>query len=94
MKDEASVARVTSLLEQTLKNTSSEGPSSPPAIFVQTLTTAHPKERTNKYGQDPQHNPIFMQSAPSPTLAPAPAPTFMDAFANEPHKTESKRLKG
>ena len=35
-----SVARLTNLLEQTLRNASGEGPSNRPAIFVQTPTMA------------------------------------------------------
>jgi hypothetical protein len=38
----------------------------------------------SEHGQKPQHNPAFVQSA-----TPAPAPTVMDAFANESHKAKS-----
>jgi len=52
----ASVARLTSLLEQTLKNTFGEGPSNRSAIFVQPPTTTQPEEIGGKQGQEPQHN--------------------------------------
>ena len=39
-----SVARLTSLLKQTLRNTSSEGPSNQPITFNKTLTIAQPEE--------------------------------------------------
>jgi hypothetical protein len=38
----------------------------------------------SEHGQGPQHNPTFVQSA-----TPAPAPTIMNAFANESHKAKS-----
>jgi hypothetical protein len=38
----------------------------------------------SEHGQEPQHNPTFVQSA-----TPAPAPAVMDAFANESHKAKS-----
>jgi hypothetical protein len=38
----------------------------------------------NEYGQEPQQNPTFVQSA-----TPAPAPTIMEASANESHKAKS-----
>jgi len=38
----------------------------------------------SEHGQEPQHNPAFMQSA-----TPAPAPIVMDAFANESHQAKS-----
>jgi hypothetical protein len=66
----ASVARLISLLEQTLRNASGEGPSNRPVILVQAPTTAQLEERMSEHGQDPQHNPAFVQSA-APTLAPA-----------------------
>jgi len=75
-----SVACLTSLLEQTLRNASGEGPSKWPVTFNQTSTTARPEERMSEHGQEPRHNPAFVQST-----TPAPAPTVMDAFANESH---------
>jgi len=45
-----SVARLTSLLEQTLRNTSGEGPSNRPVTFNQTPTTAQPEERISEHG--------------------------------------------
>jgi hypothetical protein len=56
----ASVARLTSLLEQTLRNASGEGPSNRPAIFVQTSTMAQPEETMSEHGQEPPHNPAFV----------------------------------
>jgi hypothetical protein len=79
-----SVARLTSLLEQTLRNTSGEGPSNRPVIFNQIPTIAQAEERMSEHGQEPQHNPTFVQST-----TPAPAPTVMDAFANKSHKAKS-----
>jgi hypothetical protein len=38
----------------------------------------------SEHGQEPQHNPTFVQS-----MTPAPAPVFMDAFANESYKAKS-----
>jgi hypothetical protein len=55
-----SVAHLTSLLEQTLRNTFGEGPSNRPVIFNQTLTIAQPEERMSEHGQEPQHNPAFV----------------------------------
>ena len=46
----ASVARLTSLLEQTLRNTSSEGFSNQPAIFVQPMVTTQPEETMSEHG--------------------------------------------
>jgi hypothetical protein len=80
----ASVAHLTSLLEQTLRNASGEGPFNRPAIFVQPLTTAQPEETMSEHGQEPPYNPAFMHSMPS-----APAPAVIDPFANESHKTKS-----
>jgi hypothetical protein len=74
----ASVARLTSLLEQTLRNTSGKGPSNRPAIFVQLSATAQLEETMNEHGQEPPHNPAFVHSMP-----PAPTPAIIDAFANE-----------
>ena len=79
-----SVARCTSLLEQTLRNASGEGPSNRPVTFNQTPTTAQPEERMSEHSQEPQHNPVFVQST-----TPAPAPAIMDAFANESHQAKS-----
>ena len=72
------MAHLTSLLKQTLRNASSEGPSNRPVTFNQTLITAQLEERMSEHGQEPQHNPAFVQSA-TPVLA----PTVMNAFANE-----------
>jgi hypothetical protein len=49
-----SMARLTSLLEQTLRNTSSEGPSNWPLTFNQAPTTVQPEERMSEHGQEPQ----------------------------------------
>jgi len=38
----------------------------------------------SEHGQEPQQNPIFVQSA-----TPALAPTIVEAFANESHKAKS-----
>jgi len=80
----ASVARLTSLLEQTLRNASSEGPSNRPNIFVQTPTMAQPEETMSEHGQEPPHNLTFVHSMPL-----APAPAVIDPFANKSHKTKS-----
>jgi hypothetical protein len=80
----ASVARLTSLLEQTLRNTFGEGPSNRPTIFVQLPATAQPEEIMSEHGQEPPYNPAFVHSMP-----PAPTPAVIDAFANESHKTKS-----
>jgi len=45
-----SVARLISLLEQTLRNTFGEGPSNNPVTFNQILTITQPEERMSKYG--------------------------------------------
>ena len=50
-----------SLLEKILGNTSDEGPSTQPVTFDQTPTTTQPEEIRGKYGQEPQHNPAFLQ---------------------------------
>jgi len=63
-----------------LRNTYGEGPSNRLVTFNQIPTIAQPKERLSEHGQDPQHNLAFEQSA-----TPAPAPTVMNAFANESH---------
>ena len=80
----ASVARLTSLLEKTLRNASGEGPSNRPAIFVQPPTTAQPEETMSEHGQEPPYNPTFMHSMP-----PAPAPAVINPFVNKSHKTKS-----
>jgi len=46
----ASVARLTSLLEQTLRNAPGEGPSNRPNIFVQNPTMAQPEETMSEHG--------------------------------------------
>jgi hypothetical protein len=79
-----SVARLTSLLKRTLRNTFGEGPSNQPITFNQTLTTTRSEERMSEHGQKPQHNPAFVQLATR-----APAPAVMDAFANDSHKAKS-----
>jgi hypothetical protein len=79
-----SVAHLTSLLEQTLRNTSGEGPSNQPVTFNQAPTTVQPKERVSEHGQEPQLSPTFMQSA-----TPTPPPTVIEASTNESHKPKS-----
>jgi hypothetical protein len=49
-----SVAHLTSLLEQTLRNTSGEGPSNRPVTFNQAPTTVQLEERMSEHGQEPQ----------------------------------------
>jgi len=80
----ASVAHLTNLLEQTIRNVSGEGPSNRPAIFVQPPTRAQPEETMSEHGQKPSYNPAFLHS-----MSPAPAPAVIDPFANESHKTKS-----
>jgi len=80
----ASVAHLTSLLEQTLRNASSEGPSNQPTIFAQPSITAQPEETMSEHGQEPPHDPAFVHSMPS-----ALAPAVIDPFPNESHKTKS-----
>jgi hypothetical protein len=48
-----SVTCLTSLLEQTLRNTSGEGPSNRPVTFNQAPTTFQPEERMSEHGQEP-----------------------------------------
>jgi len=79
-----SVARLTSLLEQTLRNVSGEGPFNRPVTFNQTPITAQPEEKMSEHGQEPQHNPAFVQST-----TPTPAPAVMDAFTHESHQAKS-----
>jgi len=50
-----SVAPLTSLLEQALRNTSSEGPSTRPATFP----ANQPEEIIGEQAQEPRHNPTF-----------------------------------
>jgi hypothetical protein len=78
------VARLTSLLEKTLRNAVGEGPSNRPAIFVPPSAIAQPEEIMSEHGQEPTYNPAFVHLMPS-----APAPAFIDPFANESHKTKS-----
>jgi hypothetical protein len=78
------VAHLTSLLEQTLRNTSGEGPSNRSVTFNQAPTTVQLEERMSEHGQEPQQNPTFVQSA-----TPALAPTVMEALTNESHKAKS-----
>jgi hypothetical protein len=44
------MTHLTSLLEQILINTSSEGPSNQPTIFVQTPTKTQTEERMGEHG--------------------------------------------
>ena len=55
-----SVAHLTSLHEQTLRNTSGEGPSNWPITFDPAPTAVQPEERMSEHGQEPQQNPTFM----------------------------------
>jgi hypothetical protein len=80
----ANVAHLTSLLEQTLRNASGEGPSNQPAIFVQPPATTQPEETMSEHGQEPPYNPVFVHSTP-----PALAPAVIDPLANESYKTKS-----
>jgi hypothetical protein len=79
-----SVAHLTSLFEQTLRNTSGEGPSNRQVTFNQAPTIVQPEERMSEHGQEPQQNLTFVQS-----VTPAPAPTVIEASANESHKAKS-----
>jgi hypothetical protein len=74
-----SVARLTSLLEHALRNTSGEGPSTRPA----TLPANQPEEIIEEHAQEPRHNPTFVQ-----LTTPVPTPVVADAFINESHKTK------
>jgi hypothetical protein len=80
----ASVARLTSLLEQTLRNVSGEGPSNRLAIFAQPPAIAQLEETMSEHGEEPTPNPAFVHAMP-----PAPTPAVIDPFANESHKTKS-----
>jgi hypothetical protein len=73
----ASVASLTSLLEQALRNTSGEGPSTRPAAAAQTQGINHHEEVIGERVQDLQQYPAFVQSA-VPT--PAPTPTVIEAI--------------
>jgi len=77
-------AHLISLLEQTLRNTSGEGPSNRPITFNPAPTTVQLKESMSEHGQEPQQNPTFVQST-----TPAPSPTVMEASANKSHKAKS-----
>ena len=79
-----SVAHLTSLLEQTLRNTSGEGPSNRLITFDPAPTAVQPEERMSEHGQEPKQNPKFMQS-----MTPTPSPTVVKASANESHKAKS-----
>jgi len=72
------VARIASLLEVALRNAFNEGPSNRPV----TQATTSLKERMGEQAQNPQQNQVLVHS----TIL-APAPTAVDAFANESHKT-------
>ena len=74
-----SVARLTGLLEQALRNASGEGPSNRPA-----QTTNNPDKVTGERIQDPPQPPAVVQSA---APAPVPVPPF-ETFANDSHKTQ------
>jgi hypothetical protein len=70
-----SVARLTSLFEHALRNTSGEGPSTRPA----TLPANQPEEIIGEHAQEPRHNPTFVQLT---------TPAVADAFINESHETK------
>ena len=69
----ASVGSLTSLLEQVLRNTSSESPSTRPAVTAQTQGMNHHEEVIGERVHDLQQNQAFIQSA---ALTPAPTPTL------------------
>ena len=72
----ASVASLTSLLEQALRNTSGKGPSTGPTTTTQTQEMNNQEEVTGERVRDPQQNSTFVQSAvPTPT----PTPTVIEA---------------
>jgi len=79
-----SVARLTGLLEQVLRNTSGKGPSTRPTP----LPTNQPEEVMGEHAQEPQHNPVFMQSPTPVPPGSTPVPIVMEAFVNESHKTK------
>ena len=67
----ASVASLTSLLEQALRNTSGEGPSTRSATAAQAQAMNHHEEVTGERVQDPQQNPAVVQlAAPTPAATP------------------------
>ena len=67
----ASVASLTNLLEQTLRNTSGEGPSTRPVVATQTQVMKHHEEAIRERVHDSQQNLAFIQSAvPTPTATP------------------------
>jgi hypothetical protein len=74
------MARITSLLEQTLGHLSGEGLSNQLITFI----TIHPEKRMGEQSQKPQYNTTFMQSTiPVSTLV------VMDVFTNKPHRVKS-----
>jgi len=54
------MARIASLLEQTLKNTSSKGSSNQAFIFTETQTTVQPEKRMSEQTQKPLCNTAFV----------------------------------
>jgi len=78
------VTRLTSLIEQTLRNASSEGPSNQSITFFQIATTTQLEERMDEHGQEPQHNPASVQAT-----TPTPTPAIVNAFSNKSCKTKS-----
>ena len=71
----ASLASLTSLLEQALRNASGEGPSTRLAV-AQTETMNHHEEVTGERVQGPEQNPAFVQAAvPTPAATPTVIPT-------------------
>jgi hypothetical protein len=55
------MARLTSLLKQTFRNASGEGPSNQLVIFVQAPIMAQLEERMGEHGQELLHNPVFVR---------------------------------
>ena len=67
----ASVASLTSLLDQALRNAYGEGPSTRPAAAAPTQATNHHEEVIGERVQDPQQTPAFVQLAvPTPVVTP------------------------
>ena len=65
------MASLTSLLEQALRDTSGEGPSTRPAAAAQTQAMNHREEVTGERVQDLQQTPAFIQSVvPTPIVSP------------------------